>query len=148
MVLNCLMLRSQIDKVLLLGLHSIPQTQPDGFRWGIKNMLWGCHCCDSYLSLPKNDEFGGDSCPWSIVLALPQEQLWWKKALSEKHQKLKWHWDAPPCMVLGCGPQGCQRYRLPSLNQKTFGLFLAEKNWLNLPHSSFPFCKGKEALNF
>lgn len=113
----------------------------------IKNILWGCHCCDSYLSLPKN-EFGGHSCPWSTVLAIPQEQFWWKKAMSEESQKLKRCWDAPPCRVLACGPQGLQRYRLPSLNQKAFVLFLVEKNCLNLPHSSFPFWKGKEALNF
>lgn len=148
MLLNCLMLRSQIDKVLLLGLHSIPQTWPDGLRWRNKNMLWGCRCCDSYLSLPRNEEFGGDSCPCSTVSALPQEQFWWKKAMSEKYRKLKWHWDAPPFMVLACRPQGLQRSRLPSLNQKTFVLFPVEKNQLNLRHSSFPFWQGKEALNF
>lgn len=111
-------------------------------------MLWGCHCCDSYLSVPRNEEFGGDSCPGSTVLALPQEQFWWKEAMNEKYQNLKWHWDAPPFMVLACEPQGLQRPRLPSLNQKTFALFLVEKNSLNPPHSSFPFWKGKEALNF
>lgn len=71
-----------------------------------------------------------------------------QKAMSEEYQKLKWHWDAPPFMVLACGPQGLQRSRLPSLNQKTCVLFLVEKNWLNFPHPSFPFWKGKEALNF
>lgn len=106
-------------------------------------MLWGYHYCDSYLSLPRNEEFGGDSCPWSTISALSQERLRWKKAMSEKHQKLKWHWGAPPCMVFACGSQGLQASRLSSLNQKTFALFLVGKiGWTYpIPHS--PFGKGK-----
>lgn len=86
-------------------------------------MLWGCHCCDSYLRLSRNEEFGGGSCPWSTVLALHQEQFWWKKAMREKYQKMKWHWDAPAGMVLACEPQGLQRSWLPSLNQKNICSF-------------------------
>lgn len=85
---------------------------------------------------------------WKHCLGTSSGTVLVEEMVSEKYQNLKWHWDAPPFMVLACEPQGLQRPRLPSLNQKTFALFLVEKNWLNPPHSSFSFWKGKEALNF
>lgn len=49
-----------------------------------------------------------------------------------------------PCL----GASGVAEVQTALSEPKNLCSFPSGKNWLNLPHSSFPFWKGKEALNF